>query len=284
MDIVFVILHYKTDRDTIECVESIRSKIDTAGYRIVIVDNASANGSYEALQKEYSGADDIALISNSENLGFARGLNVGIDYARKHFDPDFIALINNDTQLISKNITETINQKYRDFKFAVFGPMMITADGLCDVNPVRNKPRDLNQTKAMLAHYRQIQKMCNLHLYWLYVFLQKHKRKKPKAVKTAHLSDQVDWRLHGAFMVLSREYFSEFEGLNPETFLYTEEEILLLSILKKGLHTLYSPDVIIYHKENSSTDSQFPNSAERARFVSKHSIDSLNINIKMLNG
>ena len=111
MDIVFVILHYKTDRDTIECVESIRSKIDTAGYRIVIVDNASANGSYEALQKEYSGADDIALISNSENLGFARGLNVGIDYARKHFDPDFIALINNDTQLISKNITETINQK-----------------------------------------------------------------------------------------------------------------------------------------------------------------------------
>lgn len=282
MDIVFVILHYKTHKDTIECVESIRKKIDTENYHIVAVDNFSSNGSLEILKKEYGNDSDVTLVENNENLGFANGLNAGIDYARKHFDPDFIALINNDTQLVSADFTSVLKSKYNQYKYAVLGPMIITADGLCNVNPIQKHPRDAKSARAAIERYKKIIKLCNMHLYGLYSFLKKFKKKKSASKKTMHLYDLTDCKTHGSFWVLSREYFSRFERLNPKTFLYGEEDILYLSVIKEGLHTLYTPDICIYHKENSATDTALPNSAERARFVSKHCIDSLNIYLELL--
>lgn len=282
MDIVFVILHYRTHKDTIECVESIRKKMDTENYHIVAVDNCSSNGSLEILKKEYANASDVTLIENSENLGFANGLNVGIDYAREHLNPDFIALVNNDTQLVSSDITKVLKSKYEQYKFAVLGPMIITADGLCDVNPILENPRDEKSTRAAIARYQKITKLCNMHIYGLYSFLKKFKKKNPRPQKITHLNDLTDCKTHGSFWILSREYFSSFEKLNPRTFLYGEEDILYLSVVKEGLHTLYTPDILIYHKENSSTDAALPNSADKARFVSKHCIDSLNIYLELL--
>lgn len=51
---------------------------------IVIVDNASANGTGRELQQLYQGAENIYVILNPENLGFARGNNVGFEFAKKH--------------------------------------------------------------------------------------------------------------------------------------------------------------------------------------------------------
>lgn len=282
MDIVFIILHYCTQNDTIACIDSIRQKTENASYHIVVVDNASANGSLEILQKEYSDAADVTLIANSENLGFARGLNIGINYARKNFDPDFIALVNNDIMLVSSDFTSKVRSKYEQYHFAVLGPMIVTADGLCNVNPVFEQPRNADEMKSLIASYGRIEKVCNAHLFGLYSVLKKFKPKKKKPVKTLHLNDLTDCMLHGCFWILSRKFFTKFDGLNPETFLYVEEDILYLSVLRAGLHTLYTPDICIYHKENSSTDAVLPRSSDKARFISKYNIESMNIYLKIL--
>ena len=57
---------------------------------------------------------------------------------------------------------------------------------------------------------------------------------------------------------------------------------MYLSVLRAGLHTLYTPDICIYHKENSSTDAAMTNSAEKAKFVCKHSVKSLKIYLEIL--
>ena len=59
LEIVFVILHYMTLDDTIECVESIRDNCGKEKYKIVIVDNASPNASGRELQKQYAKSKDI---------------------------------------------------------------------------------------------------------------------------------------------------------------------------------------------------------------------------------
>ena len=53
IDIVFVVLHYLTIDDTIECVNSIKEKCKKGNFRIVIVDNASPNNSKNELKEVY---------------------------------------------------------------------------------------------------------------------------------------------------------------------------------------------------------------------------------------
>lgn len=85
-----VILSYNLLDMTEKCIESIRRTTPESAREIIVVDNASADGSVEWLKKQA----DIKLLCNSENQGFPRGCNQGIALAQKNSD---IFLLNNDT-------------------------------------------------------------------------------------------------------------------------------------------------------------------------------------------
>lgn len=85
-----VILSYNLLDMTENCIESIRRTTPESAREIIVVDNASADGSVEWLKKQ----TDIKLLCNSENQGFPRGCNQGIALAEKDSD---IFLLNNDT-------------------------------------------------------------------------------------------------------------------------------------------------------------------------------------------
>ena len=94
--ICFVILNYKTWREAAACAESVLSTQQGQDIRIVLVDNGSGNGSEESLREEFAGEKRVHVIASEKNLGFARGNNLGIQYARSHFEPDFIVAANSD--------------------------------------------------------------------------------------------------------------------------------------------------------------------------------------------
>ena len=79
----FVILHYLTEYDTIDCVDSILNNVDYQDYKIIVVDNGSTNNSGETLLKRYRNNEKIVVIIVEENLGFARGHNIGYEYDDK---------------------------------------------------------------------------------------------------------------------------------------------------------------------------------------------------------
>lgn len=88
----FVILHYKSYIDTIECIESILKLPQKV--QIVIVDNASENGSIDEICNEYKFMKNIHIIKNEDNLGFADGNNIGYKYAREKLKAKFILVCN----------------------------------------------------------------------------------------------------------------------------------------------------------------------------------------------
>lgn len=88
----FIILSYNLLEYTKNCIESIRTTVLKDTYEIVVVDNASEDGSIEWLRKQ----QDIILRENQENSGFTKGCNEGIEMASKEND---IFLLNNDTIL-----------------------------------------------------------------------------------------------------------------------------------------------------------------------------------------
>ncbi|KKS04136.1 MAG: putative glycosyltransferase [Candidatus Curtissbacteria bacterium GW2011_GWA2_41_24] len=93
LKIIAVILNYKGLEDTLECLDSLRRcSQDNLKTEFIVVDNNSDDGSVEALLK----LEDVNLIENQKNLGFAGGINVGIEAALKK-ETDFILILNNDT-------------------------------------------------------------------------------------------------------------------------------------------------------------------------------------------
>src|SRR5665647_304787 len=73
-----VVLNYKTWDVTLKCVESIK-ETDNLPKKIFIIDNCSPNNSYEKLKEYYYNDAMIEIILANDNLGFAKGNNLGID-------------------------------------------------------------------------------------------------------------------------------------------------------------------------------------------------------------
>lgn len=165
---VFVVLHYLTTDDTVECVSSIRRCCADGEYQIIIVDNASPNKSGKQLMEKYEKDKDIDLLILENNLGFARGNNVGIAYARNKYDPKYIVTLNNDIVLLQENTIELIEHEFCESKFAVLGPMVYTADGRCSDNPGTNKPLSLCELEKKIAEYEKNLFLCRWKLRKIY--------------------------------------------------------------------------------------------------------------------
>ena len=118
--VAIVILNWNGKKDTLECLKSLRD-LDYSDYEIVVVDQNSGDGSYEAIADRFP---DVTLISNDENLGFAEGNNVGIRHAMSA-GADYIALLNNDTTVDPDFVRAFIDAARAMPDFDIFGPKIV---------------------------------------------------------------------------------------------------------------------------------------------------------------
>lgn len=281
----FVILHYYTIEDTKKCVLSILDKCNNV--EIIIVDNASPNGTGKELENLYKNSNNIKVIINEENLGFSRGNNIGFKYAKENLDVDFIILCNNDTYLLQDNFFELVEEEYKNSEFAVLGPQIMLPDN--KINVVVKEMPNLEQLKKQLyitkldyitkifyinGLYRMIRKV-------LTNFLITFKLKKKEVIN----ENNVELRyeniiLHGSFLIFSKKYIDKFDGLNDSTFLYREEELLALRLQQNKLKNVYNPKIKIFHNEDSATNAITKSNRKKVLFVYKNQIKSTNILIQ----
>jgi len=252
----FIILHYCVMDDTVECVESIRNRIDISQYHIIIVDNYSPDGSGKVLAERYRHSKDITVIHNKENMGFSRGNNVGIRYARIH-DYDFIVVLNNDTYLIQDDFAAVIQEEYKKSHFAVLGPKVYDPEGYNGTSPlVEAEYTGLEQRKVIYKMWKR--------KYWetligISYFREKFRSNiKSNDKRQNPLSEKYieNVPLHGCCLVFSPMFFKYFEGFEELTFMYGEETILKMNCDMYSLKMVYNPKLKIYHKEAVSTKAE----------------------------
>ncbi len=279
MDIVFVVLHYIVADETCKCVSYIEKNIDTDNYRIVIVDNASPNGSGDILEKQYKDNLKVVVLKNQKNLGFARGNNVGYRYAKKYFKPQYLVMMNNDVYLLEKRLKEKLSEEFRRSGFYVLGPMIYTRDGRCDVNPDNAVFKNVADIDRMLHIYKKMYR--RYKYYYAFVFyrltpvIDMILGKKPVKKRKNFLFRAENVKLHGCFMVFSEKYILEYEGLDESTFLYWEEEFLYKHMMCNHKKTVYCPDIIVYHQEDAATDSIVAGERKKKMFLYEKYMESL---------
>ncbi len=279
MNIAYVILHYMAFNDTVECAESILriAHESTHEVTVIIVDNGSSNNSFDLLKEKYDDEVNVILIHSNENLGFAKGNNIGFNYAKTICKADFIVLLNNDTVIEQKDFNEVLVKKYEQYQYDVLGPDIVTLDG-CHQNP----GREIEWTKTKLFIFR-LKKQIQFFLA-NFVFMDKYLRINENGYSRELINrDVVDVTLHGACLVFSFKYISRFDGLYDGTFLYMEEDILRLRAKYYGYLMVYSPELSIKHKEDIATNMVSASSLEKKKSIYQNLLRSSNEYIKLKN-
>ncbi len=275
----FVVLHYLTMKDTIECVESLLSNLTYINFNVIIVDNNSRNDTGKKLKLKYKDHRNVKVILNNKNLGFARGNNVGYEYAKYKLNADFISLINNDTYIDQTDFIEKIIKRYLQEPFHIMGPDIISTIDNKHQNPqsptIQNKKRLTNYIKfykvQLLLNYFLVDKILETAKKRIF---SKPLVKPAKKINFPWDKEQKKVKLHGSALIFSPDYIKQYEGLNPLTFMYAEESILYFIAQRDNLNMLYFPSVKIYHKEDSSTNSFLTKNYKKRRFYYKNFIKS----------
>ena len=277
--VCFIILHYQVAEETETC---IRSLDRLAGEKhIVIIDNASPNGSGTKLKEAYRDRDDITVLLNEENSGFARGNNVGCEYARTAFDPDFYVVMNNDVEIPQEDFIARIARIYEEEPFAVLGPDIYSTTGKVHQSPKGTKHTTLESARALQKVYRK--KLDSRFLTPLKCRLKQLPFVRVLAAKKKSISSGADWNrkyanvpLHGSCFIFSRDFAQKREKFFFEgTFFYYESEILDYECGMEGLKTVYDPSLHVLHHQNVSTRSTMKDELKRTEFMNTQNYQSI---------
>ncbi len=227
-----IIVHYKTlDMTSLTLDHLFLSKLDEE-LEVILVDNASNDGSIETLQERYS---QVNFLLNKENMGFARANNRAIASA----SGEYILLLNSDVKLETDTIAKALNCLKDDPTIGVIGPKLVLASGKLDHTCKRGFPTPISS---------------------LYYFLGFHK-KYPNSAKYGHYtmshidSDtiaDVD-AVVGAFMLLPQKVIAEVGVLDGTFFMYGEDLDWCYRIKQSGYRILYYPKAQALHYKGVSS-------------------------------
>lgn len=266
-------------KETISCIESIQ-KLEYEEKYIVVVDNASDNQNefFDCLKKRFQDEQNIVYLKSLKNLGYAKGNNIGIDYAKNKMKADFICVINPDVVIQSSDYIERCIELYKEYGFAVLGPRIIKNGS--DSNPLGGYIESVwHCIYRYFENWRiYIVKRYNLKrfnvLKWKNAIRQKTSDTKEKTeVKakkdTYFLTKDMQCSLSGACLVFSPLFLNDFKGFCEETFLYCEEYILACVCFNLGYGVLYTSKIRTEHEGGKSLINIENNDDNRQMYISK---------------
>jgi GT2 family glycosyltransferase len=127
MDISVVIVSWNAKKYLVDCVRSILETPAACTFEIIVVDNASSDGSPEAMEEHFP---QVRLIRNAGNEGFAKANNIGIRAASGRY----LCLVNSDV-LVKENCMDNILRFMEENpRVGMSGPKVHNADGTLQIS------------------------------------------------------------------------------------------------------------------------------------------------------
>lgn len=287
MQIVFLVLHYKTFEITKRCIDSI---LQYPNCEIIVMDNGSNNSSGEMLERFYEDYSNVHVVISSESWGFSKGNNYALLKVKEMgISPDFLIACNNDLIFEQNDFLEKLSSIYEKTKAAVIGPdIRMYKDREIHQNPLMLRARTADEIREYQADIDR--KITNINLILakqrLKKFLgavKKHKNTQVNLPNFDYLHTHEGVCLCGACLIFTPTFFSKYENLfEPETYFYHEEEILFYRLNNNGDFMLYTPDLCVFHDHSISTSTKFESEKERLEFQYKNNLNSCDVLLKYI--
>jgi GT2 family glycosyltransferase len=233
--ISIIVVNWNTCAITRDCLNSVKRQVTRPDYEIIVVDNASTDGSVDMIRAEFP---DVTLLANPANLGFGRANNQAMRIARG----EFFLLLNSDT-LVQPGTVETLfDFVSADPGLGIAGCKLLFADGRlqhsCSRFPSLRTAvlEDLALCK-LLSRERQGEIL--LGAFW------PHDRAR-----------DVD-AVYGAAMMVRREVFEATHGFDERIFMYGEDIEWCMRARDRGWRVAFTPDAQLVHLDHKSAEQKY---------------------------
>lgn len=208
-------------------------------YEIIVIDNASTDGSGEMLKFElakdqyldrFDSIMNTHVIINQKNLGFAKANNQGINKAKG----EYILLLNPDTEVLHNCLQKTVNF-LRDFKeVGILGCQLLNPDKTIQ-HSVRSFPSLISQALILLKIHNILPNLKALQDYYLPNF-------------DYNKSQEVD-QVMGAYFLINREVLDKIGPLDEKYWIWFEEVDFCKRAKNAGYQIYYFKDAQTIHQK-----------------------------------
>lgn len=245
MDLSIVIVNFNGGQLVDNCLESIYQNPPAVPFEVVLVDNASTDGSYQRVREAYP---QLICISESENLGLARAFNHGLAAASGRY----LLSLDNDTRILPGALQSLVDVLRDDPSIGVAGSLLLNPDKSLQ-RTFRRRPSALN---AIFGRRSLVTRL------WPGNPLSSRYLMDEKLTETRPFD--VDWVSTAALMI-SREAFDEVGGLDEDFFVYWVDADWCARVKKGGYRIVAVPASNIIHDENLKAKRRSRKSARMIR-------------------
>ena len=251
MKLSIVILNYLTYQKTISCIDSLEYDSEVIDH-IIIVDNASNNNSLseinqflkeKKLKSNYNSSikdekkEKFILMQSEDNIGYAKGNNLGISMALD-CESDYILILNNDVKIYKGAVKQLLSFMMKTENAGCTGP--IVKEGAS---------YDYNYARKRLKWYDHFLLSGIISLFLPKKLLKHHFISYKKIPKLPYVVDMIS----GSCMLFKASVLKEIHGFDVNTFLYYEEAIICERLKKINSKTYVVPQSEIEHEHAGST-------------------------------
>ena len=223
-----VVVSYNTKDLLLECLTSVFESTRSRNVRVVVVDNASQDGSLEAVRGLFP---QTKAISNTTNIGFGAACNQAIRIT----DSPFILLLNSDARLTSQAFNALCDCFEQNARCGAAGCRLIDAEGT-----------EETITRSFLTPLNQALELAGIK------FGSTLQRSIRPTIEAGRADCSVDW-ISGACLMLRRVAIEEAGLFDEAFFMYSEDEDLCFRLRKTGWSVCYCGEATaIHHRAGSS--------------------------------
>ncbi|MBK7630766.1 MAG: glycosyltransferase [Ignavibacteriales bacterium] len=232
MDLSIIIVNYNVKEFLQNLIHSIEKASLNLKKEIIIVDNASDDGSVEFIKEKFP---HVKLIANQKNLGFGKANNIGL----KHAGGKFILLINPDTLVAEDTFEKMIKFFENNLEAGLAGCKILNPDGTLQLACRRSFPgpwTSFTKVTGLSSLFPNNKIFARYNL----TYLDENKTYEVDAIS-------------GSFMMMRKEVYEKVGGFDEQFFMYGEDLDLCYRIQKAGFKVYYIHSTQIIHYKGEST-------------------------------
>jgi GT2 family glycosyltransferase len=231
IDVSVIIVSWNTQDILCDCINSIYQQTNNEQFEVIVVDNASSDGSVDMVQSEFR---QVKIIKNNENRGFAAANNQGITVAQGRY----VLLLNSDTVVLNGVIDKVVAFADSSPKAGIIGCRVLDKE-------------KISQPSCFL-----FPSVLNLFLATTYLYKL---CPKSKFFGREHMTwwNRDDVRevdvVTGCFMLVRREAIEQVGLLDERFFMYAEETDWCYRFKQAGWQIMFTPNAEIIHLHGASS-------------------------------
>lgn len=232
-ELAVIIVNYNTRQLLDDCLASIfKADQPKGGLQVVVVDNGSVDDSMDMVSKKYP---KVISIKNSENLGFAKGNNVGVNAS----DARYVLFLNSDTVIKRYSLVKPLKYLKTHPKVGAITIKLFLKDGSIDYDNHRGYPTPW----ASITKFTGLSKLFPHSTFFNSYHLGFQKLDKIHQIPVAA----------GSFLMMPTKLFMDI-GMWDETYFFYGEDIdLCYRINEAGYKIIYYPKVSTLHLRGASS-------------------------------